>query len=141
MIKLENVTCGYAADEPVLDRVNLNIDADDRIALLGANGNGKSTFAKLLSQRLDHVTGNIVRASKITVGMFAQHQMDDLHENESAVDHVRALMKGAPEGKVRARVAQMGLDRERMNTAARIFPAARRPASCLDSQASTLRIC
>ncbi len=119
MIKLEHVSCGYAANEPVLDHVSLNIDADDRIALLGANGNGKSTFAKLLSQRLEHVTGTIVRASKISVGMFAQHQMDDLHENESAVDHVRALMKGAPEGKVRARVAQMGLDRERMNTAAK----------------------
>ncbi|MEM9278586.1 MAG: ABC-F family ATP-binding cassette domain-containing protein [Pseudomonadota bacterium] len=116
MIKLENVSCGYAMDTPVLSRIKLNIDADDRIALLGANGNGKSTFAKLLSDRLPHVEGDIVRAPKIKVAMFAQHQMDDLHADQTPVDHVRPLMPQAGEAQVRSKVAQMGLNHERMET-------------------------
>ncbi|MEM8651413.1 MAG: ABC-F family ATP-binding cassette domain-containing protein [Pseudomonadota bacterium] len=116
MIKLENVGCGYASDQPILNRIKLNIDADDRIALLGSNGNGKSTFAKLLVDRLPHVSGNIVKAPKINVSMFAQHQMDDLIAEQNPIDHVRPLMPDAPEAKVRSRVAQMGLNHERMET-------------------------
>jgi len=116
MIKLENVRCGYASDLPILSNIKLNIDADDRIALLGANGNGKSTFAKLLSERLPYVDGTIVKAPKIKVGMFAQHQMDDLHSDQNPIDHIRPLMPHAGEAKVRAKVAQLGLNHERMET-------------------------
>jgi ATP-binding cassette subfamily F protein 3 len=96
--------------------LKLNIDADDRIALLGANGNGKSTFAKLLSNRLSFVEGGIVKAPKIKVGMFAQHQMDDLNADQTPIDHIRPLMPDAGEAKVRSKVAQLGLTRERMET-------------------------
>lgn len=116
MIKLENVQCGYEPAKPILKNIGLNIDADDRIALLGSNGNGKSTFAKLLSDRLPEVEGNIVKAPKIKVAMFAQHQMDDLHADQNPVDHIRPLMPKAGEAQVRAKVAQMGLNHERMGT-------------------------
>ena len=116
MIKLENVDCGYGEDTIILNNIKLNIDADDRIALLGSNGNGKSTFSKLLVDRLPFVEGTIVKAPKIKVAMFAQHQMDDLHADQTPVDHVRKLMPQAGESQVRSKVAQMGLNHERMGT-------------------------
>jgi ATP-binding cassette subfamily F protein 3 len=116
MIKLENVYCGYGEDAVILNNIKLNIDADDRIALLGSNGNGKSTFSKLLVGRLPYVEGTIVKAPKIKVAMFAQHQMDDLHADQTPVDHVRKLMPQAGESQVRSKVAQMGLNHERMGT-------------------------
>lgn len=116
MIKLENVNCGYGEDAVILNNIKLNIDADDRIALLGSNGNGKSTFSKLLVDRLPFVEGTIVKAPKIKVAMFAQHQMDDLHADQTPVDHVRKLMPQAGESQVRSKVAQMGLNHERMGT-------------------------
>lgn len=116
MIKLENVNCGYDDQTIILKDIKLNIDADDRIALLGSNGNGKSTFSKLLVDRLPKVEGTIVKAPKIKVAMFAQHQMDDLHADQTPVDHVRKLMPQAGESQVRSKVAQMGLNHERMGT-------------------------
>ena len=119
IIRIEGGTAGYAVDKPILHDLDLRIDQDDRIALLGANGNGKSTFAKLLAGRLDHVEGNHVHASGLKVAMFAQHQIDDLMPDKTPVEHVRPLMPQAPEAKVRARVAQMGLDAARMGTKAK----------------------
>jgi ATP-binding cassette subfamily F protein 3 len=119
IIRLENTDAGYGKDAIILKGMDLRIDADDRIALLGSNGNGKSTFAKLLAGRLEYVSGEVTKADKLKIAMFAQHQLDDLHENETPVEHVRALMKGAPEAKVRARVAAMGLGAQRMETRAR----------------------
>lgn len=116
MIKLENVNCGYDENTIILNNIKLNIDADDRIALLGSNGNGKSTFSKLLVERLPMVEGTIVKAPKIKVAMFAQHQMDDLYADQTPVDHVRKLMPQAGESQVRSKVAQMGLNHERMGT-------------------------
>ncbi len=116
MIKLENVDCGYNDETVILKQLKLNIDADDRIALLGSNGNGKSTFSKLLVNRLPYVEGTIVQSPKIKVAMFAQHQMDDLHADQTPVDHVRKLMPQAGESQVRSKVAQMGLNHERMGT-------------------------
>jgi ATP-binding cassette subfamily F protein 3 len=119
IIRLEHVQAGYAPGKPVLRNLDLRIDQDDRIALLGANGNGKSTFAKMIAGRLPWVDGGVVKAQGMKVAMFAQHQMDDLVPAETPVDHVRKLMPNQPESKVRARVAQMGLDRDRMDTPAR----------------------
>lgn len=118
IIRIEHARAGYGKDAIILNDLDLRIDADDRIALLGSNGNGKSTFAKLLAGRLEYVDGEVTRADKLKIAMFAQHQLDDLHENETPVEHVRALMQGAPEAKVRARVAAMGLGKERMETIA-----------------------
>lgn len=116
IIKLENASCGYETGKPILKNIDLRIDHDDRIALLGMNGNGKSTFAKLISDRLQNQTGELVRVAKLNIGFFAQHQLDDLHAGETPFEHVRAIMPDAPEAKVRARVAQMGLSSEKMDT-------------------------
>ena len=118
ILKLENVATGYG-DTKILSRLTLNVDADDRIALLGANGNGKSTFAKLISGRLGAMDGEITKATKLKIAFFAQHQLDELRPAESAVAHVRTLMPDAPEAKVRARVARFGLPTDRMETPAK----------------------
>ncbi|WP_062116066.1 ABC-F family ATP-binding cassette domain-containing protein [Aureimonas sp. AU40] len=118
IIRMENVAVGYSAERSILKGLNLRIDADDRIALLGANGNGKSTFAKLIADRLREQSGSITRAPGLKIAMFAQHQIDDLRPNETAVQHVRRHMPDATEPKVRARVAQMGLVTEKMDTVA-----------------------
>ena len=119
IIALEKAEVGYQPGHPILKRLNLRIDADDRIALLGANGNGKSTFAKLLSGRLKAESGTMTVAPGLKVAIFAQHQLDDLRPDENAYEHVRRLMPDAPEAKVRAKVAQFGLATEKMNTAAK----------------------
>src|SRR5262252_2790257 len=103
IIALEGVGVGYDQVQPVLRRLTLRIDDDDRIALLGPNGNGKSTLAKLLAGRLAASHGRIVRAERLEVGYFAQHQLDELVPTESAFAHFRRLMLDAPEAKVRAR--------------------------------------
>ncbi|WP_419910602.1 ABC-F family ATP-binding cassette domain-containing protein [Hoeflea sp.] len=119
IIKLERASVGYEPGAPVLSRLDLRIDNDDRIALLGANGNGKSTFAKLISGKLHSEGGSMTRAPNLKIGYFAQHQIDDLIPSASAVEHVRRLMPDAPEATVRSRVAQMGLATEKMDTLAR----------------------
>ncbi len=119
IIAIENGSVGYIADQQVLSRLNLRIDQDDRIALLGANGNGKSTFAKLLSNRLELQTGTVTRARQLKIGYFAQHQLEDLVPSQSAVDHIRQRLPGGLDAAVRSRVAQMGLSTEKMDTAAR----------------------
>lgn len=116
IIAVSGGAVGYEPGKPILKRLNLRIDADDRIALLGSNGNGKSTFAKFVSGRLDAESGDVKLAPNLKIGFFAQHQLDDLVPNQTAVEHVRRRMPDAPEAKVRARVAQMGLATEKMDT-------------------------
>ncbi len=118
IIRMEGVSVGYAPGKPVLSNLDLRIDEDDRIALLGKNGNGKSTFAKLAAEMLKQETGMTTRARKLRVGFFAQHQLELLDPARSALAHVRALMPDAPEARVRSRVAQMGLATEKMDTVA-----------------------
>jgi ATP-binding cassette, subfamily F, member 3 len=118
LIALEGGSCGYDG-KAVLSNLNLRLDPDDRIALLGANGNGKSTFAKLIAGRLDLMSGHMARANKMSIAYFAQHQLDELVPEHSAVQHVRTRMPGQPEGKVRGRVARFGLPTDRMETAAK----------------------
>src|SRR4029077_12896538 len=99
IIPVDEVSVGEHPQLPVLNRVTLRIDTDDRIALLGANGNGKSTLVKLIANRLSPFAGKITRADKLSVGYFAQHQVDELDLDASAYDHVRGLMADAPESK------------------------------------------
>ena len=108
IIAVDDVSVGYDPKQPVLKRVTLRIDNDDRIALLGANGNGKSTLVKLLASRLSPFSGTITRAEKISIAYFAQHQLDELSEDGSPYDHVRKLMPDAPETKVRGRTGAIG---------------------------------
>jgi len=119
IVAIDGGAVGYTPGAPILSRLNLRIDNDDRIALLGANGNGKSTFAKLLAGRLKLERGTMTIAPGLKVAIFAQHQLDDLRPDENAVEHVSRMMPDAPEAKVRARVAQMGLATEKMGTAAK----------------------
>ncbi|MDE2330684.1 MAG: ABC-F family ATP-binding cassette domain-containing protein [Bradyrhizobium sp.] len=108
IIAVDNVSVGYDPKKPVLNRVTLRIDTDDRIALLGSNGNGKSTLVKLLANRLPPFSGQVTRAEKLSVGYFAQHQLDELNLDGSAYDHVRRLMPDAPETRVRGRTGAIG---------------------------------
>jgi len=116
IIALDRVSVGYEPGKPVLRRLNLRIDTDDRIALLGPNGNGKSTLAKLLAGRLAPFDGTVTRPDRIEVAYFAQHQLDELTPAQSVYDHVRRLMPDAPEAKVRARAGGIGFSGERADT-------------------------
>lgn len=115
IIALENVSTGYDGNA-ILSRLNLTISNDDRIGLLGANGNGKSTFAKLLAGRLPAMSGDMRRPSRLTHGFFAQHQIEDLNINASAFDHVTQLMPDATEAVTRSRCAQIGFPGDKANT-------------------------
>src|SRR5690606_34430065 len=119
IVTMQAGAVGYAPGKPVLKGLTLRIDEDDRIALLGANGNGKSTFAKLIAGRLSLESGGITIAPGLKVAMFAQHQLDVVRPEGTPVEHVRRLMPVAPEARVRARVAQMGLSTEKMATKAK----------------------
>lgn len=118
IIAVDNASVGYDPAAPVLNRVTLRIDNDDRIALLGANGNGKSTLVKLLAGRLAPFSGKVTRADKLSIAYFAQHQLDELNEDASAYDHVRKLMGDAPEAKVRARAGAIGFSGKAADTKA-----------------------
>jgi ATP-binding cassette subfamily F protein 3 len=107
IIAMDGVSVGYD-EKAVLTRLALGIADDDRIGLLGSNGNGKSTFAKLIAGRLQQMSGSLRRSSKLEVAYFAQHRLDELDLTATPARHVRDLMPDAPEGKVRARCAQMG---------------------------------
>jgi ATP-binding cassette subfamily F protein 3 len=115
ILALDRVTIGYDGT-PVLRNLSLTVDMDDRIALLGANGNGKSTLAKLLAGRLDPMTGEVRRGPKLKVGYFAQHQTDELVMDENPVDHMTRALPRATPSQVRGQLARFGLDADRAET-------------------------
>lgn len=115
ILAMNRVDIGYGTT-PVLKNVNLAFDMDDRIALLGANGNGKSTLAKLLAGRLDPLAGEVRRGPKLKVGYFAQHQAEELVAAENPVDHMARALPNAPPPKLRAQLARFGLDADRAET-------------------------
>ncbi|OHC76538.1 MAG: glycosyl transferase family 1 [Rhodospirillales bacterium RIFCSPLOWO2_12_FULL_58_28] len=118
MITMDDVCAGYEADKPVLSGLNLRIDMEDRIALLGANGNGKSTLVKMLAGRLAPLSGRITRHGSLKVGYFAQHQTDELHADESPFQHMARAMEGSPQSKVRAHLGRFGFFQQRADTLA-----------------------
>jgi ATP-binding cassette, subfamily F, member 3 len=107
LVAMERVSAGYG-ERTVLDRLNLTLLPDDRVALLGANGNGKSTFCKLLGGRLEPLKGEVRGSPKLGVAYFAQHQMDELNPAASAYAHVAERLPGETEAKVRAWAARFG---------------------------------
>ncbi|HUN41070.1 MAG TPA: ABC-F family ATP-binding cassette domain-containing protein [Acetobacteraceae bacterium] len=115
ILALERVSIGYDG-VPVLRNVSATIDMDDRIALLGANGNGKSTLAKLLSDRLSPLSGEIRRGPKLRVGYFAQHQTEELVAQQTPIDHMARALPRATPGQVRSQLARFGLDADRAET-------------------------
>jgi ATP-binding cassette subfamily F protein 3 len=108
IIALDGVSAGYEPGRPVLRNLTLRVDDDDRIALIGANGNGKSTLVKVIAGRLAAMAGNITRADKIRIAYFAQHQLDELDPGGTPYTHVRKLMPDATEASVRARAGSIG---------------------------------
>ena len=115
IIAMERVSVGYD-DRVILSKLSLTLADDDRVGLLGANGNGKSTFAKLLAGRLEPMSGKLVRANKLEVGFFAQHQVDDLDLESSPYRAVAERMRGAAEAKIRGRAALIGFPGDRADT-------------------------
>ncbi|MGO4740044.1 ABC-F family ATP-binding cassette domain-containing protein [Bosea sp. 2KB_26] len=115
MVVLDDVSAGYG-ERKVLSRLDLTLLPDDRIALLGSNGNGKSTFCKLIGGRLPPLSGDLRRSSKLQTAYFAQHQLDELRMEETPVAHLRDLMPDAPEAKVRSKAAQIGFPASKADT-------------------------
>ncbi len=118
LIRLEGAAAGYEPGRPVLQGLNLRLDADDRVGLLGANGNGKSTFAKLLAGRLPPMAGRRYGSDKITVAYFAQHQMEDLPPRQTPYEHMRDLMPDATEAQKRAKLGALGFGIDKADTRA-----------------------
>jgi ATP-binding cassette subfamily F protein 3 len=118
LIRLEGAAAGYAPNAPVIENLDLRLDADDRVGLLGANGNGKSTFAKLVSGRLATMAGKRFASDKIIVGYFAQHQMDDLPTGKTPYQHMLELMPDATDAQRRARLGALGFGVEKADTRA-----------------------
>ncbi len=118
MIRLDEVNAGYEEGKPILRGLTLRIDNDDRIGLLGENGNGKSTFAKLIAGRLPPLSGRRIASDKIVVGFFAQHQMEDLPTGMTPYDHIRDLMPDGTEAQRRARLGVIGFGADKADTVA-----------------------
>ncbi len=116
LITLDHVDAGYEPGKPILKKLNLRIDMDDRIALLGANGNGKSTLVKLLSGRLAEMGGDIVKSGKLKIGYFAQFQTDELDVTKTPYQIMQEAMIGIPEPRVRGTLGRFGFDKDKADT-------------------------
>ena len=119
LVRLDGAATGYDADTVILKNMDLRIDIDDRIGLLGRNGAGKSTFAKLLTGQIPVLSGSMRMHKKLEIAHFAQHQIDALHPNTSAYQHILELMPDATEAQRRARLARFGLPGDRQETPAK----------------------
>ncbi|MEO1640027.1 MAG: ABC-F family ATP-binding cassette domain-containing protein [Pseudomonadota bacterium] len=115
IIATEGAAVGYG-NHIVLQNLNLRIDQDDRIALLGRNGEGKSTLSKMLSDRLPTARGKMVRSNKLRIGFFAQHQVDELRVEETPLDHLFRERPDEGQAKLRARLAGFGLGADQAET-------------------------
>ncbi|WP_192967335.1 ABC-F family ATP-binding cassette domain-containing protein [Phycobacter azelaicus] len=118
IIAMEGGSVGYG-DTVILSQLNLRIDQDDRIALLGKNGEGKSTLSKLLSDRLKPMSGKITRSGKLRIGFFAQHQVDELYIDETPLQHLQRERPEEGQAKLRARLAGFGLGANQADTEVR----------------------
>ncbi len=115
LVVLEDAAVGYAADTPVLSQLDLRIDPDDRIALLGRNGNGKTTLARLISGDLTPMAGEVKASAKMKTGYFAQHQIEDLRPDETPLQHMTRMLAGAKPGAVRAQLGRFGFSGDKAN--------------------------
>jgi ATP-binding cassette, subfamily F, member 3 len=115
IITMDGTSVGYGGP-PVLRKLSLRIDQDDRIALLGRNGEGKSTLSKLLAAKLSPAEGRVVRSNKLRIGYFAQHQVDELHLDETPLQHIMRLRPAEAQPRLRARLAGFGLGADQADT-------------------------
>ena len=116
LIRLEKVDAGYSQGNPVLKNLDLYINHDDRIALLGANGNGKSTLVKILSDRLAPLAGKIYKSGQLKIGYFAQFQTDELDVTLTPFEILQSAMQEGSEVKVRAALSRFGFDKRKADT-------------------------
>jgi ATP-binding cassette subfamily F protein 3 len=115
LITLDMASVGYG-ETPVLKKLNLRLDPDDRIALLGRNGNGKTTLARLLAAQLAPMEGGMAASSRMRVGYFTQYQVEELHSDDTAVEHMARLMKDAKPAAVRGQLGRFGFSGEKATT-------------------------
>src|SRR3954468_4720783 len=108
LVTLDMAAVGYAPGAPVLSRLNLRLDPDDRVALLGRNGNGKTTLARLLAAQLPAMEGQMTASGKLKVGYFTQYQVEELDGEDSPLAHMSRLMPRAAPGAVRAQLGRFG---------------------------------
>ena len=117
MLELENADLGYGEDAKILSKVNLRLDPEDRVAIVGANGQGKTTLVKSIAQRLPLMTGRRKASASLRIGYFSQDQLDELTEGETVLDHVtQKLPKGTQQHIARGAAAQMGFSHEKVET-------------------------
>jgi len=116
LVTLDLASVGYSAGNPVLERLNLRIDPDDRIALLGRNGNGKTTLARLLAAQLTPMDGAMQSSGKMRVGYFTQYQVEELDGDDTPLEHMTRQMKGATPGAVRAQLGRFGFSGAKATT-------------------------
>jgi ATP-binding cassette, subfamily F, member 3 len=116
LIRIESAVAGYDPKTPILSNLNLRIDQDDRIALLGQNGNGKSTFAKLVGGKLTPLTGKVFGVNKIDVGYFAQHQLDELNPLDTPIGYMTRLMPEGTEAQRRGKLGAYGFGVDKAET-------------------------
>ncbi len=108
LVVLDDAAVGYAPGVPVLSGLNFRIDPDDRIALVGRNGNGKTTLARLLAGQLSPMDGRITASGKLKVGYFAQHQVEELVADDTPIQHMERLLSDAKPGEVRGQLGRFG---------------------------------
>jgi ATP-binding cassette, subfamily F, member 3 len=116
LVTLDMAAVGYEADKPILRRLNLRIDPDERIALLGRNGNGKTTLARLLAAQLPPMEGGVSISNKMRVGYFTQYQVEELDTKDTPLEHMTRLMKGQTPGAVRAQLGRFGFSGQKATT-------------------------
>jgi ATP-binding cassette subfamily F protein 3 len=108
LITMDMAAVGYEAEKPILTRLNLRVDPDDRLALLGRNGNGKTTLARLLAAQLPAMQGELHAPGKLKVGYFTQYQVEELDGNDTPLEHMTRQMQGASQAAVRAQLGRFG---------------------------------
>ncbi|MEK6542688.1 MAG: ABC-F family ATP-binding cassette domain-containing protein [Pseudomonadota bacterium] len=108
LVTLDMASVGYTTGKPILERLNLRLDPDDRVALLGRNGNGKTTLARLLAAQLAPMDGEMTAAGKMRVGYFTQYQVEELDGRDTPLEHMSRAMKGATPGAVRGQLGRFG---------------------------------
>jgi ATP-binding cassette subfamily F protein 3 len=116
LITLDMASVGYAAGTPILERLNLRLDPDDRIALLGRNGNGKTTLARLLAAQLAPMDGAMNAAGKMRVGYFTQYQVEELDGDDTPLEHMTRQMQGSTPAAVRAQLGRFGFSGQKATT-------------------------
>ena len=114
LITIEQASVGYN-NIPILKNINLSIDPDDRIALLGVNGEGKSTLSKLIAKKLNSMKGKLNYPKKLKIGYFAQHQLDELRSNETPFEHLYSKLDKEVPSKIRAKLGSVGFTQDTMD--------------------------